>query len=95
MLQHGFTESVMDWYEAGYVEALRSEYRLILIDARGHGTSDKPTIRRAVSAEPKGDGRCRGAGRFDIAKALFGATRWAGGSDLGLPNMPRKEFALW
>src|SRR5437763_14786365 len=42
VLQHGFTESVTDWYEAGYVEALRRDYRLILIDARGHGASDKP-----------------------------------------------------
>ena len=42
VLQHGFTESVVDWYETGYVEALRSDYRLILIDARGHGASDKP-----------------------------------------------------
>ena len=30
VLQHGFTESVVDWYEAGYVEALKSDYRLIL-----------------------------------------------------------------
>jgi len=42
VLQHGFTESVVDWYEAGYVEALKPDYRLILIDARGHGDSDKP-----------------------------------------------------
>ena len=42
VLQHGFTESAVDWYEAGYVDALRSDYRLILIDARGHGASDKP-----------------------------------------------------
>jgi pimeloyl-ACP methyl ester carboxylesterase len=42
VLQHGFSESVVDWYEAGYVEALRADYRLILIDARGHGASDKP-----------------------------------------------------
>src|SRR5258705_11830015 len=42
VLQHGFTESVMDWYETDYVEALRPDYRLILIDARGHGASDKP-----------------------------------------------------
>ena len=42
VLQHGFSESVIDWYEAGYVEALRPDYRLILIDARGHGASDKP-----------------------------------------------------
>ena len=42
VLQHGFSESVVDWYEVGYVDALRSDYRLILIDARGHGASDKP-----------------------------------------------------
>jgi hypothetical protein len=36
VLHHGFSESVVDWYEAGYVEALKADYRLILIDARGH-----------------------------------------------------------
>ena len=42
VLQHGFTESLVDWYEAGYVDALKPDYRLVLIDARGHGASDKP-----------------------------------------------------
>src|SRR5215469_10317577 len=42
VLQHGFSESVIDWYESGYVNALKTDYRLILIDARGHGSSDKP-----------------------------------------------------
>jgi pimeloyl-ACP methyl ester carboxylesterase len=31
-----------DWYRYGYVEALRQDYQLILIDGRGHGDSDKP-----------------------------------------------------
>ena len=30
------------WYERGYVAALKPKYRLVLIDARGHGQSDKP-----------------------------------------------------
>lgn len=42
VLQHGFNASVEDWYEFGYVEKLNQEHRLILVDARGHGTSDKP-----------------------------------------------------
>lgn len=42
VLQHGFTESIEDWSECGYVDALKDQYRLILIDARGHGGSDKP-----------------------------------------------------
>src|SRR5215469_9698634 len=42
VLQHGFTQCIDDWYEAGYVDALKRDYRLILVDARGHGHSDKP-----------------------------------------------------
>jgi pimeloyl-ACP methyl ester carboxylesterase len=42
VLQHGFTDSLETWYQTGYVEGLRPHYRLILIDARGHGASDKP-----------------------------------------------------
>jgi len=42
ILQHGFTQSIKDWHRAGYVEALKPHYQLILVDARGHGESDKP-----------------------------------------------------
>jgi pimeloyl-ACP methyl ester carboxylesterase len=42
VLQHGYSDSVGSWYEQGYVEALQSTHQLILIDARGHGASDKP-----------------------------------------------------
>jgi pimeloyl-ACP methyl ester carboxylesterase len=42
VLQHGFTQSMQRWYQAGYVEALQSAYQRILIDARGHGDSAKP-----------------------------------------------------
>jgi pimeloyl-ACP methyl ester carboxylesterase len=42
VLLHGFTDSLENWYEFGYVSALQQDYRLILIDARGHGGSEKP-----------------------------------------------------
>jgi pimeloyl-ACP methyl ester carboxylesterase len=42
VLQHGFTGNLQRWYELGYVDALKSNYQLILVDARGHGLSDKP-----------------------------------------------------
>jgi pimeloyl-ACP methyl ester carboxylesterase len=42
VLGHGFTDSIDIWYELGYVAALKPKYRLVLIDARGHGQSDKP-----------------------------------------------------
>jgi pimeloyl-ACP methyl ester carboxylesterase len=51
VLQHGFTESTEDWFECGYVDALQHEYRLILVDARGHGDSDKPHHPKAYPLE--------------------------------------------
>jgi pimeloyl-ACP methyl ester carboxylesterase len=42
VLLHGFTSNLRRWYEAGYVERLRDRFRVLLVDARGHGESDKP-----------------------------------------------------
>jgi len=42
VLQHGYSDSLESWYDFGYVEKLESERQLVLIDARGHGASDKP-----------------------------------------------------
>jgi pimeloyl-ACP methyl ester carboxylesterase len=42
VLQHGLTQCTVDWVECGYVAALRPHFRVITIDARGHGQSDKP-----------------------------------------------------
>ena len=42
VLQHGLSGSMKNWYFNGYVDGLKGDYRLILVDARGHGSSDKP-----------------------------------------------------
>jgi pimeloyl-ACP methyl ester carboxylesterase len=42
LLHHGFTRSGEDWKKHGYVDALAPNYRVITIDAIGHGKSDKP-----------------------------------------------------
>ena len=42
VLGHGVTDSSDVFYERGYVAGLKRKYRLVLIDARGHGQSDKP-----------------------------------------------------
>jgi len=42
VLQHGFNADIYEWHEFGYVEKLQDKFRLILVDARGHGGSDKP-----------------------------------------------------
>ena len=42
VLMHGLTGSLAVWREGGYREKLGSDYQLVLVDARGHGESDKP-----------------------------------------------------
>lgn len=42
VLYHGLTGSGERWRDTGYVAGLADAYQLVLIDARGHGRSDKP-----------------------------------------------------
>ncbi|MBZ0098607.1 MAG: alpha/beta hydrolase [Taibaiella sp.] len=42
VLQYGQYCPLDIWYELNYVTTLGSDFRLILVDARGHGDSDKP-----------------------------------------------------
>lgn len=42
LLFHGLTGSSIRWRDTGYVAGLQDRYQVILIDARGHGQSDKP-----------------------------------------------------
>lgn len=39
---YGLTGNIEGLKETGYVDALKDEYQIILIDFRGHGKSDKP-----------------------------------------------------
>src|SRR5262249_6808271 len=42
LLHHGSFGSGENWRDFGYVDALSSDHQVILMDARGHGRSDKP-----------------------------------------------------
>ena len=42
VLQHGWSGSVEHWRDFGYLDELKRDYRLILIDARGRGASGVP-----------------------------------------------------
>ena len=41
VLLHGLTTSMVQFVKGGYVDALKDDYRLIMLDARGHGSSDQ------------------------------------------------------
>jgi pimeloyl-ACP methyl ester carboxylesterase len=53
LLHHGIGTFLEGWRVMGYVDALKSNYRLILMDARGHGKSDKPYDPEAYSMEQR------------------------------------------
>ena len=42
IMQYGQYFPLDIWYEHNYVDSLKDDCRLILVDARGHGDSDKP-----------------------------------------------------
>jgi hypothetical protein len=46
-MHHGTFGSGTDWIDCGYVDALKADHRVILLDSRGHGESDKPRDPRA------------------------------------------------
>jgi pimeloyl-ACP methyl ester carboxylesterase len=51
LLHHGFTGSSRDWETFGFVTALKDRFQLIMLDARGHGLSDKPHDPSAYAVE--------------------------------------------
>ena len=42
VLLHGLTLYLECWQDLGYVDSLKHNYKLIMMDLRGHGGSDKP-----------------------------------------------------
>lgn len=51
VLHHGLAGSGKTFQMLGYTESLRNDYRLILMDARGHGGSHKPRKPESYSLE--------------------------------------------
>ncbi len=51
VLQHGFSSNLKTWSFYGYMKELKGDYLLILLDARGHGDSDKPHDPQAYGPE--------------------------------------------
>lgn len=71
VLVHWFTGSLEDWRVFGYVDALKEDYRLILIDARGHGQSDKPHDLAAYVLEKQAADIVAVLDELDIDKAHY------------------------
>lgn len=88
VLLHGFGGSCEQFYFMGWMDALRDRYRLIGIDARGHGESDKPHVPEAYRMELRvgdvtavlddlGIGRAHCLGYSDGGEVALGAAKYA------------------
>ena len=71
VLHHGFSSNLEVWLAAGYARALKTDYRLVLIDARGHGESDKPHDLDAYRLEQFAGDVVAVLDELDIAKAHY------------------------
>lgn len=54
-LHHGQGGNARNWVDVGIVERLAPEFRVIAIDARGHGQSDKPHTPESYGVEMSND----------------------------------------
>lgn len=54
VLLHGFFGDRTTSYSAGHVDALAGGFRLVMIDARGHGDSEALPRRRQLRDQPSG-----------------------------------------
>lgn len=71
VLVHWASGSTEDWRMFGYVDALKDDYRLILVDMRGHGKSDKPRDPAAYDAATQASDILAVLDELGIDKANF------------------------
>lgn len=83
MLLHGWCCDRSWWTEPGYVDELRSDHRLVIVDTRGHGASDKPHEAAAytsavLTADVFAVADAEGLDRFAIwGQSMGGGIAWA------------------
>jgi len=95
ILQHGFTSSLQNWYAHGYVEGLQSAYRLILIDARGHGLSDKPHDSAAYDLKLRVSDVTAVLDELDIARCHYLGYSMGGRIGFGIARYaPERVYSL-
>ncbi|PIQ44189.1 MAG: hypothetical protein COV52_03210 [Gammaproteobacteria bacterium CG11_big_fil_rev_8_21_14_0_20_46_22] len=55
VFHHGNGNSIEDWYTLGFVDALKNDFTLVLIDSRGYGKSSKPHDPKEYSLKSRAD----------------------------------------
>lgn len=93
VLHHGMTETLKRWRLSGCVAALRPHYQLILLDARGHGASDKPHDPAAYSLEERANDVIAVLDDLGIEKAHYFGHSLGGWAGFGLTTYAPERVA--
>jgi len=95
VLLNGGTQSSLDWHDVGYVDKLKNDYQLILIDMRGSGKSDKFYDAAQYDYETRATDVIAVLDELKIQKAVF--LGFSQGGWVGYPlagNFPERILAL-
>ena len=92
VLHHWSLATMNDWYDYGYVSALKNDYRLVLLDARGHGASDKPHRQEAYLLKERVKDIVTVLDDLDIARAHFFGYSMGGWIGFGAARYAPERF---
>jgi pimeloyl-ACP methyl ester carboxylesterase len=92
VLQHWSLATLENWYDYGYVSTLKNDYRLILLDARGHGASDKPHRPEAYELKKRVEDIVAVLDDLGIAKAHYFGYSMGGWIGFGLARYAPERF---
>jgi pimeloyl-ACP methyl ester carboxylesterase len=93
VLQPGGADSLESWYELGYVDAIQTDYQLILLDARGLGASDKPHDPNAYGLQWRVEDVIAVLDALHIPKAHFWGYSMGGWIGFGLAKYAPERFS--
>jgi pimeloyl-ACP methyl ester carboxylesterase len=93
VLQHGSSMKSSLWDACGYVDALNADYRLVLIDARGHGESDKPHDRAAYRWPISVTDVLAVLDAIDSPQAIYWGYSWGGALGFALAKQAPDRIA--
>lgn len=93
VLHHGYSGSLRHWYQNGYVAALQDRYQLVLVDARGHGESDKPHDVADYALETRVQDVTRILDALGIARTLYCGFSMGGNVAYGLLTSQPERLA--
>jgi pimeloyl-ACP methyl ester carboxylesterase len=95
VIMHGAVGSIQLWRHLGLVQALMDDYRLILIDTRGHGLSDKPHDPAAYAVASLVGDVVAVLDDLRIARAHYFGYSMGGMIGLGIPkHAPDRFYSL-